>query len=125
MPAAVLCAVQYRDPADDSAYNTGAQFPPPGKGLCSCFPCPAGFQSKGGALNSSAAACLPKLQSCCLQVRYQLRVSSGNPCDAAVTAAVGSKLMAAMKKQAKAADKSMVLFSECAAVKVCTFLGCC
>jgi hypothetical protein len=52
-------------------------------------------------------------------VRYQLRASSGSPCNAAVTAAVGSKLMAAMKKQTQAGDKSMVLFSECVTKKVC------
>jgi hypothetical protein len=114
--------MQYHDPAKDPQYKSSITFPPAGKGKgkCFCFPCPDNFTSSGGALNSPAAACLPKLHSCGLQVRYQLADagSSSSGCSAAVSAAAGNKLMLAMKKAVQAADKSMVLFTDVAAGQV-------
>jgi hypothetical protein len=47
-----------------------------------------------------------------------MTASSGDPCSAAVRRAAGTKLMDAVKLQAKAGNNSVVSFAECAGTKV-------
>jgi hypothetical protein len=121
----LLFAGQYRNPKDPD-YTRSTKFPS-GKGKCFCFPCPDGFQTNStldatgaASLNSRATACVPIQPSCSLLVRYQLAASrsGGNPCAAVAITAVGKKLSAVLKQRTMAADRSIVMFTNCTVAKV-------
>ncbi|WIA29795.1 hypothetical protein OEZ86_012268 [Tetradesmus obliquus] len=114
-------ACQYHDPTRDPAYNSSITFLPAGSGIgrCFCFRCPAGFTSPGGPLNSSAAACVPKLPSCSLNVRYQLssRSSSSSACGRTVSNAAAGLLRTELKRRLRVADKDLLLLTQAAAAQ--------
>ncbi|KAF8061114.1 hypothetical protein HT031_004575 [Scenedesmus sp. PABB004] len=88
-------------PGKDKLYKAGTVFPPAGagKGKCFCFACPPGYTSAGGQLSRADAACkaAPTLS---LAATYTIQ-TSGALCDAKVSAAVGAKLLAALKRATK------------------------
>ena len=88
-------------PGKDRPYTSNETFSPAGKaaGRCFCFRCPAGYTSKGGALNAADAQCriLPAQQ-----LFVQLSIASadrGHVCNKKIVGAATKALVDSLKTQ--------------------------